>query len=86
MVELGTQLAFVDHFGKPHLLAAVDDRKRDLLIRVKLPYHLQHQQFVEIGVQQAAHDRVEPPAVVVGPRRDISNGAHGGNFTVSACG
>ena len=43
VIELGPQLAFVDHLGQPHVLAAVDDGKRDLLRGIKLPDHLQHQ-------------------------------------------
>src|SRR6516162_99622 len=76
VIELGAKLALVDYFGKGHMLAAVDDRKRYPLVRVKFPDHLQHQKLVEIGVEQAAHDRVEPPAVIVGPRCDIRD-CHG---------
>src|ERR1700727_2847596 len=47
--------------------AAVDDRKGGMLFRIELPDHLLHQQLVKIGIEQAAHDRIEPPAVVVGP-------------------
>src|SRR6266704_6806258 len=60
--------------------AAVDHRKGHLLIRVKLQDHLLHQQLVEIGVEQAAHDRIEPPAVVVGPGCDVSH-CHDGTLS-----
>jgi len=51
--------------------AAIDDRKGHPLIRVAFPNHLLHQKLVEIGIEQAAHDRVEPKAVIVGPVRDV---------------
>ena len=51
--------------------AAIDDRKGGVRLGVKFPDHLQHQQLVEIGIEQAAHDRVEPPAVIVGPGCDV---------------
>ena len=66
VIELGAKLSLVDHLGKTHMPAAIDDRKGDALVRVEFPDHLQHQQLVEIGVEQAAHDRVEPPAVIIG--------------------
>jgi len=71
VIELGAKLGLVDHFGEPHVPAAIDDRKGDLLVRVKFVNHLLHQQLVEIGVEQAADDRVEPPAVIIGPGRNI---------------
>ena len=43
---------------------------------IEFPDHLQHQQLVKIGIEQAAHDRVEPPAVIVGPGCDVCN-CHG---------
>lgn len=51
--------------------AAVDDRKRGVLIAAKFPDHLQHQQLAKIGIEQAAHDRIEPPAVIEGPGCDV---------------
>ena len=73
MIELGAQFALVDDFGKPDMAAAVDDREGDLLVRIEFPDHLQHQQLVEIGIEQAAHDRIEPPAMIVGSGRDVGN-------------
>src|SRR5260370_9447758 len=71
VIELGAQLALVDDFGEPHMARAIDDGKSDPLVRVEFPNHLLHQQLVKIGIEQAAHDRVEPPAVIVSPRCDI---------------
>ena len=76
MIELGAQFALVDHFGEADGAAAVDDREGHVFVRIEFPDHLQHQQLVEIGIEQAAHDRVEPPAVIVGPRCDVRD-CHG---------
>ena len=43
---------------------------------IDAPDHLQHQQLVEIGVEQAADDRIELPGVIVGPARNIGH-CHG---------
>ena len=67
MVELGAQLAFVDLVGDAHPRRAVDQRERHLDVAVEAPDHLQHHQLVEIGVEQAADDRVELPGVIVDP-------------------
>ena len=80
VVELGAKLALVDHLGEAHMPAPVDDRKGDLLVRVKFPNHLLHQQLVEIGIEQAAHDRIEPPAVIVGSGRNVCN-RHAGTLS-----
>ena len=76
VIELGAQFALVDHLGEADVAAAVDDREGDMVVRVEFPDHLQHQQLVEIGIEQAAHDRIEPPAVIVGPGRDVCD-CHG---------
>ena len=34
MVELGTELRFIDGLGEPHMARAVDDRKGDALIGI----------------------------------------------------
>jgi hypothetical protein len=39
-----------------------------------VPDHLQHQQLVEIGVEQAAHNRIEPEIVVIRALGNIGDG------------
>src|ERR1700688_353981 len=63
--------------------AAIDHRKGDALVRVEFPNHLLHQELVEIGIEQAAHDRVEPPAVIVGPGRNVCD-CHWGTLSRGA--
>ena len=74
MIELRAQFTLVENFGEADMTAAVDDGKCDVLIRIEFPDHLQHQELVEIRIEQAAHDGIEAPAVVIGSRRDIRNG------------
>ena len=72
MVELVAQLRLVDLVGEAHrpCVRLISEKVR-LHVRVEAPDHLQHQQLVEIGVEQAADDRVELPGVVVDPLGDI---------------
>jgi hypothetical protein len=63
----------VHHFGEPDALGSVDQREGGVDVRVQLPDHLQHQELVEIGVQQAADDRVQLPGVVVDAARNIGS-------------
>src|SRR4029453_12793849 len=51
----------------------VYDRKGDALIRIEFTDHLQHQQLVEIGIEQAAHDRIEAPAMINGSGSEIGH-------------
>src|SRR5690606_30689353 len=67
MVELVAQFLLVDLVGELDGGGAVDERERGVDIAVEAPDHLKHQQLVEVGVEQAADDRVELPRVVVHP-------------------
>ena len=58
MIELLAQFHLVDLFRQPHSLGAVDQGKRRVDFRIEFPDHLQHQQLVEICINQAADDRV----------------------------
>ncbi|MNF02816.1 hypothetical protein D3C80_2020220 [compost metagenome] len=71
MIELLAQFLLVDLVGEPHRLRAVDQREGRIDIRIELPDHLQHQELVEIRVQQAAYDRVEFPGMIVDAPGDI---------------
>ncbi|MNL35039.1 hypothetical protein D3C87_1570470 [compost metagenome] len=74
MVQLLAQFVFVDLVGEPHGLGAVDQREGRVHIRIELPDHLQHQELVEIRIEQAAHDRVELPGMIVDAPGDIGLG------------
>ncbi len=71
MVEMGAQLRLVDLVGQAHPARAVGEREGDRQVRMQPPNHLQHQELVEIGVEKAAHDRVELERVVPHPRGDV---------------
>jgi hypothetical protein len=70
----GAQHGFRDDLREPHLLGAVDQAEGDGNFRIEHPDELVHQEFVEIGVQQRADDRVEPIIVVVDPGGEIHHG------------
>jgi len=48
-----------EHVGEAHRGGAVEQRERDVGGRVVLPDELEHQQLVEIGIEQGARDGVE---------------------------
>ena len=70
-VELKRNVAFGDFIGDAHIGCAVDDAEGDGNIAVLAPDHLEHQQLVEIGVEQGPQDRIEPERMVVRPGRDV---------------
>jgi hypothetical protein len=78
MIELVAQLLLVDLLGDAHPRGAVDERERHLDITVKAPDHLEHHQLVEIGVEQAANDRIELESVIVDPLCDVGRDCHDG--------
>ena len=51
MVELRAQFALVDLLGQMHA-CAVDQREGRVDLGVEAPDHLQHQQLVEIRIEQ----------------------------------
>jgi hypothetical protein len=76
MVELGPQFSLVDDLGEADLAAPVYQREGRLDVGMQRLDELQHQQLVEIRVQQAADDGIQPPAVIVGAGRNVGQG-HG---------
>ena len=65
MVHLGDEGVGVDLVGEAHARGAVDDLAGDVDGREVLPDELEHEQLVEVGVEQRADDGVELPVVVV---------------------
>ena len=73
MIELLAQFPFVDLVGEADR-AAVDEREGGVNPGIHAPDHLQHQQLVEIRVEQAAYDRIELPGMIVNPPRYVGPG------------
>ena len=71
VVQLLTQFPLVDLLRQAYRLRPVDKGEGCIDVRIELPDHLQHQELVEIGIDQAANDRVELPGVIVNPGGDI---------------
>jgi hypothetical protein len=74
MIQLCAQFPFVDLVGQAHRLRPVDQREGGVDIRVHAPDHLQHQELVEIRVEQAADDRVKLPGMIVDAARNVCPG------------
>ena len=73
VVELRPEVVLVDEVRQRHVARAVDQAELDLDVGVAAEHRLQHQELVEVGVEQRAHDRVDAPAVVVHPGRDVGH-------------
>ena len=73
VVELVDEFTLFDDVGEAHRGCAVDELERHLAVAVQPPDHLQHQDFVEIGVEQRAHDGVDAERVVVDAGREIGD-------------
>ena len=73
VVELRPELGLVDLLGELDAGLPVDQREGGIDLGVEAPDHLQHQELVEIGVEQAPDDRIELPGVVVDPGRDVDH-------------
>ena len=76
VVELGDELALVDGVGEPHRPRPVGEREGDAGVRLQLPDHLEHEELVEVRVEQRAHDRVDAEGMVPGAGREVD--AHDG--------
>src|SRR5690606_19581184 len=74
MVELFAQFALVNLLGQPRLLFAVDEGECGVDVGVEAPNHLQHQKFVEVGIEQTPTDRIQLPGMVVDASCDIRLG------------
>ena len=69
MIELGDELGAIDHPRELDAPGAVLQAEGDVHVWLQLPDHLQHQELVEVRVEQRAHDRIDPEGMVVGPGR-----------------
>ncbi len=61
------------HLCQAHLGRAIAHGQRDSGLGVVLPDELQHQELVEVGVEQRPGDRVEFPVVVMGAACKVHN-------------
>src|SRR5208283_629905 len=65
VLHLVDEFLAVEHIGETRGGRAVVERERHASVSVMLPDKLEHQQLVEIGVEQRTRDRIEFPVVVV---------------------
>src|ERR1700691_751546 len=62
---------------------AIEKRELHMRFRETLPDKLQHQQLIEISVEQRAGDRVEFPVVIVRPLREVHDHALISSYAVA---
>src|ERR1017187_5594852 len=78
-VEFPDVRLLVDNFrnakeaGETHPRRAAEKREGDVGFREMLPDKLQHQQLVEIGIEQRPGNRVQFPVMVVRPLSEVDN-------------
>ena len=73
MLQLLQHLVALDHVGQPQRRGAVADAERYLRGGKVLPDKLQHQQLIEVSVQQGADHRIQIPIVVMRPLGKIND-------------
>ena len=71
VVDLRDESGGVDLVGEADARGAVDDLAGDGYGGEVLPDELEHEQLVEVGVEQRADDGVELPVVVVGALGEV---------------
>ena len=71
VIELVDQLALVDDVGEPDRRRPVDELESNLVLRMQFPDHLEHQKFVEIGVEQRPHRGIDAKRVIIDAGCDI---------------
>ena len=72
-LELLAQLLDADDFAEAHGGRAVDQGESCVRLRKMLPDELEHQEFVEISVEQRARDGIHLPVVIVRAPGEIDN-------------
>jgi hypothetical protein len=73
MFQLLDYLLGCEHVRQTHRRSAIEQRERHSDFRVTFPDELQHQQLVEIRIEQGSDKRVQFPVVVVCTRREIDD-------------
>ncbi len=73
MLHLVEKFLARKHVGQAHGSGAVQQRERHAGFRVMLPGELEHQQFVEIGIEEGPNDGVQFPVVVVRPLGEVDD-------------
>ena len=71
--ELLAQLRDADDFAQAHRSGAIDEREGGARAGEMLPDELEHEELVEIGVEQGAGDGIHLPVVIVRAAGEIDN-------------
>ena len=77
MVELRTELGLVDDLGEAHTLGAVHEAEADLGLREEHPDELEHQDLVEVDVEEGSDDPVVVKRMVMRSFREVHSTSRG---------
>jgi len=69
MIELRDEIALCDILGEPYRRRPVPEPESHARTGLQPPDHLQHEELVEIRVEQGSHDRIDPERMIVNPGR-----------------
>src|SRR5208337_1394020 len=73
LLQLFPKLIGVNQIAKAYVDGAIDERKRSGCLGEALPDELQHQQFINIGVEQRPRNGVHFPVMVVCAPREVDD-------------
>src|SRR5579863_6993035 len=73
LIQLGAKLLGVDHLGEAQAGGSVNQRERSGGFGELLPDELEHEEFIEIGVEQGPRNGIQLPIMVVSPPREVDD-------------
>ena len=71
MIELVDQFALLHNIREPDRRGAIDELKGHLELWMHLPDHLEHQELIEVRVEQRANRRIDAKGVIIDAGCDI---------------
>src|SRR5208283_68019 len=73
LLQLFPQFILLDQIAKTYLDRAIDQGKRRFYLWEALPDELEHEKFVEVGVEEGPSNRIQFPVMVMGAPRKVDN-------------
>src|SRR4051794_9247493 len=73
MIELIFQFRLIDDIGEADIARAVDQGESHGDVRVPFPDELQHEQLVNISIQQGSNDGIDVEALIIRSRGEIDH-------------
>ena len=73
LFQLFAKFVNMNHVREAHVARSIDQGKRRFGRSKALPDELEHEQLVEIGIQQGPRDRVQFPVMIMSAPREIDD-------------